>query len=143
MSTIKAGYRVTVTSWENDGDNYNTLSKDGMTAEAARLVYQLLSLLEGDLGNMYEPDEEECELLTEAVIPIIKQNLSILGEFGYSVYKQSDVDFPMYATQVATSIIGDFTGFSEGYYTRKVESIVVEYVPAEIVIQDVTHEFME
>lgn len=27
---IKAGYQVQVTSWENDGDNYNTISIDGL-----------------------------------------------------------------------------------------------------------------
>ena len=32
---IPAGYRVEVTSWENDGDNYNTKSISGIKSESA------------------------------------------------------------------------------------------------------------
>lgn len=33
---IKAGYRLTVTSWENDADNYRTVSVDGLSEEHCR-----------------------------------------------------------------------------------------------------------
>ena len=33
---IKPGYLLKVTTWENDGDNYNTVDMDGLTAEQVR-----------------------------------------------------------------------------------------------------------
>jgi hypothetical protein len=36
MSFIKKGYTLTVTSWENDGDYYNTKSKTVETLEEWR-----------------------------------------------------------------------------------------------------------
>ena len=44
MSFIKKGYTLTVTSWENDGDYYNTKSKTVETLEEAKVWWNMMQL---------------------------------------------------------------------------------------------------
>ena len=135
MSTIKAGYRITVTSWENDADNYNTETCDGLSEDTARFHIDLLKLIAGSncndntvFGNMYEPGDEELEVFEEAATKVLE--------------KHDQFDSKYDALDIATDIIGNYTGYSsDGFYTRVAESIVVEYVPQEIIIEDVSSKF--
>jgi hypothetical protein len=42
MKTIPAGYQVSVTSWENDGDNYRTETIPGLSKEGAQFLVDLV-----------------------------------------------------------------------------------------------------
>lgn len=128
MSTIKAGYRMTVTSWENDADHYNTITKDGLTENDVKLYVDVLRLAADGFGNMYEPSDKEMEKFGEAVWLVFDKN-------GHK-YEQPDG-----CIDEGAEIIGEFCGYSEHYFTRVVEKIIVEYVPQEIVIEDVTKKF--
>ena len=44
MKKISAGYRLIVTSWENDADNYKTKSMDGLSEEATYFLGALIKL---------------------------------------------------------------------------------------------------
>lgn len=134
MSAIKAGYRITVTSWENDADNYNTKSCDGLSEDQARFHVDLLKLIDGShcnnntvFGNMYEPDDEQLEAFEAAAAKVLE--------------KHNQLDSKYDTLDIAMGIIGDYTGYGEGFYTRVAESIVVEYVPQEIIIEDVSSKF--
>ena len=134
MSTIKAGYRLTVTSWENDADNYRTISRDGLTETQVKGYVDMLKLLMGSycndrkvFGNLYEPTEFEEEDFCNAIRPVMDKH-------GI----EYDNEYP---TDTFCDIAGDFTGYGEGYMTRVVESMTVEYVPQEIVIEDVSKTF--
>jgi hypothetical protein len=127
MSTIKAGYRVTVKSWENDGDHYNTITKDGLSEEDVKLYVDILKLAREDFGNMYDPSDKELEDFGNAV-------KKVFDKHGRA-YDESNCE------EEGGEIIGEFCGYSEHYFTRVVEKITVEYVPQEIVIEDVTTKF--
>ena len=135
MSIIKAGYRITVTSLENDGDAYNTISKDGYTLENARFLVDLISILKGECGNLYEPRVREITNFNSEVQKVIGQHPSVAADYDicndYENYGES-----------ACEVLEEFTGYSDGYFTRQVESIVVEYIPVAIIIQDVTEQFI-
>jgi hypothetical protein len=134
MSTIKAGYRITVTSWENDADNYNTSTTDGLDEQEARYHVDLLKLIKGShcnnknvFGNLYEPRDSEVKAFEEAIQAVF--------------YKHGKTFPDDMALDVAMDIVGDYTGYSDGYMTRVAEKITVEYVPEEIFIEDVTKQF--
>lgn len=129
MSTIKAGYRMTVVSWENDGDNYNTITKDGLTENEVQMYVDFLSLLKGnsEFSNMYEPDDEEIEGFNQAVLPLLK--------------KHDVVYFDGYPCDMACEIVGELTGYTE-FFTRVVEEIKIEYIPVEVCFEDVTNKFI-
>lgn len=140
MSTIKAGYRLTVTSWENDADNYNTIIKDGLEESYVRYIITLLSLVrqsshDGGFGNLYEPDNIELDELSKAIL-----------DLGDDVVAKITEDFlskdPAELAYQYGEVIGDYTGYGEeNRFTRVVESIIVEYVPQEITIEDVSAQF--
>ena len=51
---IKKGFRLTVESWENDGDHTRTISKDGLTKQEVEDILTILKFYkkgfwEGDL----------------------------------------------------------------------------------------------
>lgn len=134
MSTIKSGYRITVTSWENDADNYRTISRDGLELKTVEGYVEMLKLIKGSycndktvFGNLYEPRDNEVAEFEAAIRPIMDKH-------GI----EYDQEYP---TDVFCDIVGDFTGYAEGYMTRVVEKIVVEYVPEEIKIEEVSKQF--
>lgn len=135
MSVIKSGYRITVTSWENDADNYSTHIRDGLDEHEARFHVDLLKLLEDScnnsdkFGNMYDPEDSEMEAFDEACLEVFKK-----WDEAEEIKEKYD------ACNHALDIISEYTGYSD-FYTRVVESIVVEYVPQEIVIEDVSSKF--
>lgn len=135
MSTIKAGYRITVTSWENDADHYNTEIVDGLTEDTVRFHVDLLKLISKSncnhkqyFGNMYEPGERELAAFEMAVSKVL--------------VKHDRLDDKHEVLDIAMDVIGNYTGYGdEGFYTRVAESIAVEYVPQEIIIEDVSKKF--
>ena len=73
MSIIKAGYRITVTSWENDADYYNTNTVDGLDEQETKFHVDLLKLIAGSncndstvFGNMYDPRDSKLEEFEKA-----------------------------------------------------------------------------
>ena len=134
MSVIEAGYRITVTSWENDADNYNTKTLDGLTEHEAGYHIDLLKLIKGSycnkknvFGNLYEPEDSEVAAFEKAVTKVLEKHGKLEAEYD-----------PL---DIATDILYDYTGGSEGYLTRVAESIVVEFVPHEIIFEDVSKQF--
>lgn len=43
MTDIPAGYQLSITSWENDADNYNTITISGLTFEDVKFYLHFLS----------------------------------------------------------------------------------------------------
>lgn len=126
---IKAGYRITVVSWENDGDNYRTKTVDGLDEATARYHVDLLKLLSNNkFGNMYDPSTEEIDEFRAEIIKVMEAHNQISEEAKYSF-------------DHALEDVGEYTGYGEDFYTRVVERIAVEYVPQEIELEDVSSKF--
>lgn len=109
--TIKEGYHIEVTTWENDGDNYKTESFHVLTWDQVHSRISLCELFgsKGTLGNSdtsYEDDND----VSEAV-----------KEFGLT---EDD----------AHEYIGTW---SEGEYWRNVERINVFFTPKDVTIEQV------
>jgi hypothetical protein len=150
FTTIKAGYRLTVTTWENDGDNYNTEIKEGLEKAEVYFLTDILKLFDrsswngpSDFGNMYEPSDDEIYRLAVAIRSVavkheewVKANAEWLldeipeDEDGRPEYMDGAYDF-LYDLGIGS---GEF-------YTRVCESFKVEYTPNDIQLQDVTAEF--
>jgi hypothetical protein len=134
---IKAGYRLSVTSWENDADNYQTHSIDGLSEEKVKNLIKLVSLFESSsnsknkFGNLYEPSEEKIEKMDAE---LIKFN----DVLGYK-HAKNDEDHINYIKEKWLSELGIYS--SGEFYTRVFGDYTVEYTPTEIVIEDVTEKF--
>ncbi len=131
VKEIKAGYRLSVTSWENDADNYQTKIKEGLSEDQTRLYLDLCKLhtsrndrKDPGFGNLFEPDDEIIALYEEAVA-------KILSNHGSSI-DHGDVD----------DLLGDLglVGSSE-FYTRVLDNFEVDFIEKTIQIEDVTKKF--
>jgi|SRR5579859_5972 len=130
--TIPKGYRLTVVSWENDGDNYNTKIKSGLTKEYALFFVDLCKAVDHDseIANLYEPSDEEVgdahRVLRDVMIKHRKADENEpLDEVGDS----------------AMEYLYDL-GLCHGeFFTRVCESFKVELVPEDVHFEDVTKDF--
>jgi len=128
ITTIPAGYRLTVNSWENDGDHRRSVTRDGLSKEE---VLFLTDVCEGmkmsnkpSFGNLYEPSDDECAEFEAFLDSLIKKH-------GLIDVTAEDVIDSLYDL-----------GLSSGdYYTRMCENYKVEHVPKEVVLYDVTENF--
>lgn len=72
---IKKGYQLRVTSWENDADNYNTVSLDGLSKEDVEFYINFIKVFrELDLENRYDETvtDEEAHEFREKISDIYK-----------------------------------------------------------------------
>lgn len=149
-SIIRKGYRITVVSWENDADNYRTEVKEGHTEAQARFVCEVLNHMgsqsnggreQNQFGNMYEPDDDEMEEFAQYMMRIVESH----GDAAVAMVglddedRQLDEDDLPYAF---TEFLYDYMGGGE-FFTRVVESIKVEWIPEDILIEDVTEDFVD
>jgi hypothetical protein len=136
---IPAGYRLTVTSWENDADNYNTVVLEGLTLEQVTFNVELCKLFENStdwenlLCNLYEPDDEDVARVHAALIPLMKK-------FHPEEVARCEGDDEMLG-DIAMDYLGDLSLTYGEWFTRVCESWKVEYIPNEIILEDVTEKF--
>ena len=128
---LTQGYRITVTSWENDADNYNTKIISGLSLEDAKFTVDFIKLFKSQndipagIGNMYDPNPIEISEAHQAVAEVFNKH-----------------EWPAHFTFEDWHDVAYDLGLSRGeFFTRVMESFVVEYIPEDIVIKNVTGEF--
>jgi hypothetical protein len=143
-TTIPPGYRLTVTTWENDCDNYNTRSIEGQKLETTQFLVDLLKLFSSKNahsgkghGNLYDPSEEEIEKCQKAIVEVWDRHSPEVPKDYSAVVTDED----KYETCLQAWLENLGVAGSNDYYTRVVESFKVEYIPHEIRIADVTAQF--
>lgn len=152
---IPPGYRVSVTSWENDADNYKTNIFEGLTKERVEFLAELLPhFYSGSnnrgktFGNMYEPSDSRYAEAATRIREVMERHRAGLTEDELEILDEAaGIDLEdatkgrgadMYSFG---EIVGEFLSYSEDYTFRVFESMKVEFVPHEIRMQDVTKEF--
>lgn len=151
QTIIPAGYRLTVVSWENDGDNYQTKVLEGLTKEQTQFYVEFLKWFDSKnqpnhkfktFGNMYDPSESEVAEAHNYIKVTLFQYSDIINNlWEYNVIEDciTDDDF----SDVINDLHSNVCGRSEEFYFRVVESIKVEYIKEPIVLEDVTKEFLQ
>jgi hypothetical protein len=132
ITIIPVGYRLTVVSWENDGDNYNTKVLEGLTREVCQYYVDLCKLLSLDIGkrnsnfsNLYDPSDSEREELIDALMPIASKHL-------HTAIPLADIEDVANREYVWDYVMGTMydLGLSGGeFYTRVCDGFTVQYVP--------------
>lgn len=145
---IKAGYRVTITSWENDADNYNTKIIEGLTLDQAKFYVDFAKLFtksgwEGGIGNLCGTNDQEIAKAYAQIEPLaIKYACAIQS---LNIFDQDTFDAAVRIGDAADMLmeLAYDIGLTCGeYWTRFCEDIKVELVPQEITFQDVTGDFV-
>jgi hypothetical protein len=151
QTIIPAGYRVTIESWENDADNYKTKVVEGLNESSVKFIIDFVKLFYSKnnyhgpkgFGNIYDPSEKECKAFEEAYNNVVNSHIEKDTEEKIRQYFWDDEVDGFYEDHCEG--VMDFAydlGLRGGdFYTRVLDSYKVEYVPVEIILQDVTEEF--
>jgi hypothetical protein len=134
---IPAGYQLLITSWENDGDNYNTKIVSGLTEEDVACYLEILNLFKscsrGGFANEVDDNGEEAAKAISAVLekhPNASKATIERFTFGESEYIGDHARDAMY----------DLLGCSEHYGFRVFDRATVYYF--ETPVKDVTKKFV-
>jgi len=151
FTKIEAGYRISIKSWECDGDNANTKVLSELTKDVVQFYVALCNMHKSQnssadtqtFGNMYEPSDTEIEAHQTALSVLVKQHqAAFVSIFAPWHIDEENVFNPDHMTDECQDLLYTI-GLSCGdYYTRVFESILVEYIPVEIKIEDVTDQFV-
>lgn len=124
---INKGYTITVTSWENDADNYQTVSNTVDTLEKVILLNKVLPKLFRSVynGGLVGNSTSHRDYNEEEVIEYIKQFPSLIPK-GYS---EMDV-----VQDLQDTYMGDP---SEYFCYRVFSSMSVTYSPEDIYLEEI------
>jgi hypothetical protein len=131
MVVVNKGYTLTVVSWENDGDHYNTKSKTVDTKEEAEALYNLMQMCKsenrvgGGLGNACDFSSRQ----KQAIIDFFKSNPILVGEDGVD----EDDDYIELFYDYSYSLLGG----SEWYVCRVMETCTVTYSTDTISVEEI------
>jgi len=133
MNKINKGYTLTVTSWENDADNYKTISKTVQTLEEAKVWFEMMQLCKSKnnqpkdvimLGNTYGGFNTKQE---EVAKDFIKEYHKILlPDDNIEDNEDNLADW-------FCDLAGELLGYGEDYACRVMESCVVTYSPIDVI----------
>ena len=133
---INKGYTLTVTSWENDGDNYNTLSVTVDSKERALALQGLVKLsdfstshTERGLGNACEWESYHEDLVKDYLI----NNPVIMPKSWTPINFEDEDDWK----DAYNELTYDLLGSSEWYISRVHESSYITYSPEDIYVEEI------
>lgn len=111
------GYTIICTSWENDGDNYNTLTYTVETKEEALLINkvckELFDCIDNGIGNT--TDKESFD---EGIKTYIEDNPELTYDYILNINRK-------------------LLGTSEYYYSRVWEDSYIVYSPEDIYLEEI------
>lgn len=143
-TVIPAGYRLSISSWENDWDMWYTNVLEGLSKERVEMLIAVCKLFvssrKGGHGNAYEPDYEDVIAAGNAVLHVMMVEhpqgaTSEEAEWIAGIVDGDDLyDF-------VVEYVSDLFGSGGDFTFRAFDSAKVELIPEDILIEDVSKEF--
>lgn len=136
IKIISQGYTLSVTSWENDGDNYKTESITLEDKELAIAVAKMCKELfvssnngEGGIGNMMEEDDKEAR---EVILPYMKAHTELYPKIRNNKKISDDT-----LVDICMEYNSNLMGGSEYYYSRVFDSATLTYSPEDVYLETI------
>lgn len=140
MNKIPAGYRVTSVSCENDGDHYQTVMKEGLSENEVKLLGAVVSMMySGDsrLENNYEPNKKEMDFGHKVYLTVFEQYAHM---YTPEQMQEMRTSFQPINDYICKNITGNSV---EGYAVRDLQDVTIEYFPEDVLIENVTDQFVK
>jgi hypothetical protein len=137
MVVVNKGYTLTVVSWENDGDYYNTKSKTVDTKEEAEALYNLMLMCQSK--NSRYPGDDSIVLLGNTCDGFSNRQKQAIIDFfkAHPILADEDVvdedDYMDMFYDYSYSLLGG----SEWYSCRVMEKCTVTYSSDTISVEEI------
>mgnify|MGYP003452332281 CR=1 FL=1 len=139
---VPAGYQLTFTSWENDGDHYKTTVIQGLSKpdaefyiELAKMFSSVNDLQDQGMGNNTNSDLD----LRDAINELLERHPNISDDEREFWSEESEEQYNDLWYQLCDTILGRPVDYDDHGFCRVVESIQVHLISEPIV--DVTDQF--
>jgi len=142
IKVVSKGYTITCTSWENDGDNYNTKSMVVESKDEAEAIYKMCTDLfcsenskSKGIGNSNELDSS----VKKRIIKFFKEYPSLLDADQYRelIEIEDEDDEEDFYSDVCSDWAYELLGSSEYYYCRVAEKTTVTYSETDIFVEQI------
>lgn len=148
---LPAGYRLTVWSWENDADNYQTNTMQGLSKDETKFLIEFCRLFEnaeyedGGFGNITEGSDELYENLARAIMDIVERGdgvppASMQRALDAAAELDHDENWYIGIARAAGEIHNSLFGSTE-FEFRMYDKHTVEYLDHDVYMRIVTNEF--
>ena len=128
---IKAGYQITINSWENDGDNYKDITVGGLTKDRVKYIIAMCGLFTSNkYGNLYDARHDSQEVF------LARLDMLAVASAYTDVLEPDEIE---YIGEEPSDYISTFIGNGIDYTFRVFDSYKVHLMPVDIA--DVTNEF--
>lgn len=132
----KDTYTITVTSWENDADYYNTVSIDIANKQEVLALSKMLQLLFSYGSEMQCPTEKAKNSFDKELVRI-HEDFETVFAYEEPVCIE-DVIYGMYEIYYDLGLSG-----GESYHLRVIDDIKIYYHQEDVYEDDVTNEFIK
>lgn len=130
---ISKGYTIEVTSWENDGDNYNTekiveqnLDKAKAIGKMCEDLFASTNSAKKGIGNTNEGSEGRAQ---EKIVDYMRNNPILCDNKELTDGK---------LISICMNYNHDLMGGSEYYYSRVCESVTITYSPEDVYLEEIS-----
>ena len=134
---ISKGYTLSVTSWENDGDNYRTesitIDNKELAIAVARMCKELFASSnngEGGIGNLMEDDDKKAKKI---ILSYMKAHPELYPKIRNNKKISDDK-----LIRICMEYNCDLMGGSEYYYSRVFDSFSLTYAPEDIFLEEIS-----
>lgn len=150
-----AGYIISISTWENDGDNSRTDTVSGLTERQVEILVGVCRIFasrndyqkgSNNIGNMYDPSEDEINKAGKILLDTLT-SLGVKGEKERQTdeeHEEYEDDWNYAESLFYNEIKHEFydLGLTKGeFFTRVVETITVSFVEKPIFVENVNAKF--
>jgi len=140
MSKILAGYRFIFNSSDIKNENDKTIIKEGLTEEEANLFAEISEYIQGGTYLELRSSTPEWRIKKEheRLYDILQKHSNLFSTEKMKSFKD---DVGLIIDYISENMLG--YSYDENFDMRTLNSYSIEYVPQEIIIEDVTHSFIK
>lgn len=148
-SIIPKGYRVIISTWENDADNYKNAIVEGLNKEQLIFLHKLCNLFtshnSGDkkgIGNIYSDMSYRRDDRIKNAINVLESFLQIyFPDFSLANKDEDEEDFDLIEAKIEEKIGTTLQElellFSEDFVTRVFDKMTIQFIKEDIQFETV------
>jgi hypothetical protein len=128
---LPKGYIITISTWENDGDNRRDDILHTTSTYSAEAISGICKeyMNNPDIGNLYEPDEDEIEQYEAFIKEMAAKYPDELSFSNFSDLRENNIP-------VSEDLLYDIgLSKSSDFFTRRLEGYTVEYVSEDVYVE--------
>lgn len=143
--SVKKGYRLSITTWENDGDDYSVQVNEGLDKPTVQFLIQVAQLFKScndDDDSGFGNEEQKRDWVAPSIMKLL------MGATLPEDVSEEWIDAVLFDDAFYVTLYNKILGHPVGYeyqFCRVFESFKVEYISEDvkvtIPVKDVTEEF--